>query len=322
MRGLLRGALALGFIFTLNGCGLPRFNITKPDSEVHVTTDKVTRHIECEILSAWETQEGKKELSNYVSNINLTFEVTNSDGISPNINFITPYYSPARVQTGSLNIALGGALSESNHRTVNFNFNLDFSDLSDPSKEATMKGKCVGKSGSEQGEGYGIEGALGLADIIKAGLKADEDDSSGHIFSDVPFASSSAKDNPPKVGRIFGSTIDFTLVEGLSASGPTGTIVHFKGPGGTNQGLLNATRTLKNTVVVSFVKFQQNKRTQDRADFVLKLQKRDLSVEDQKLQKKDLDDHDQNTQALKATAAKLATDNTARMILQNILPVQ
>ena len=248
---------------TIAGCGsVPSFdNLNgRPITASPKVADLVT-HIQCEIWRIKQTGEFPKlSTQKYVAFAQLTVDVTNLEGTAPSLNFIHPYLAPMT----NLTYGIGGQLTGTQHRNMTQSFSIN---LNDPQRdaEATCADQHKNKVGSQ------LAGDLGLEAIIRDGMDRSQDDD--FVFHQ-PIATTAGlnQTNLP----VFGSTVDFTIVYGLSNVGPTWTLTHFKGPGGGSgggggggaagasggasggggsggaQGLLTLTRTNKDTLIISF----------------------------------------------------------------------
>jgi hypothetical protein len=108
-----------------------------------------------------------------------------------------------------------------------------------------LEKEAYGKTNSLPHHGVALKGDLGLKDIILAGMATANNDAFyyGVLRTPSPYGS-----NPAPA---FVSTTDFTMVYGLNG-GPVWSFTDFKGPGGGSTGLANASRTVKDTLVLSF----------------------------------------------------------------------
>ena len=240
------------------GCGsVPSFdNLNgKPITASPKVADLVT-HIQCEILRV-KQQDGfaKLDTQRYVAFAQLTVDVTNLEGTAPSLNFIHPYLAAM----SNLTYSIGGQFTGTQHRNMTQAFSIDLHATPDTSR-------CP----NPNKEGSRLAGDLGLEAIIRDGLENSED--AKFVFK--PPGGISAGVNQTTV-PVFGSTVDFTIVYGLSNVGPTWTLTRFKGPGGGSggagasgggtasgsagmsggggsQGLLTLTRTNKDTLIISF----------------------------------------------------------------------
>src|ERR1700722_14709128 len=163
---------------SLAGCGLvgtPTFDLLSPEPGTsrasQTTVNDVINHIACELATAMVNHlgdpnnlsfakegdvssplaaapggdESDAELwehlieDNFVSQINLSLQVTNSEGASPSANFITPF-SPIPIPSlpkatnpssfaGNFTLALGGQLSGTQYRTFVNTYQVDMAQL-------------------------------------------------------------------------------------------------------------------------------------------------------------------------------------------------
>jgi hypothetical protein len=195
------------------------------------TVNDIVKHIQCEFADA-QTAFPKLKDNQYVVSATLTLDVTNTEGLSPSLSYI----SPLAVTGTAFTSTVGGQLIGTQHRNISKTFTLDLEEeISEEHKTACQNRKLTS----------GIQGDLGLGEIISAGLQQSTEDEYYFVFPKTTTG------NPP-VTKIalptFGSTIDFTVVYGLSGAGPNWTLTHFRGPGG----LVGLTRSNKDTLVVSF----------------------------------------------------------------------
>jgi len=212
----------------------------------------------------------------YAAVATYTLDVTNLQAISPSVNFINPL---ATAMT-NFTLSVGGQLSEQEHRNITLNETIDF--------ERFSQGHGLPQSScAKRGRRSELGGDLQLSEILSMGLMANvqnevalcpniflsrqklhKDDKPvsapppplGNLCKDgetgvVPTALGQQVAGSAQYG-VFGSIIDFTIVEGANG-GPNWTLVHFKGPiassGGSQPGLLNVSRTVKDTLNISFV---------------------------------------------------------------------
>lgn len=311
-------AISISAAALLFGCASRPAAFDSPfgDPDAPPTVQDLLDKLECEdqFAAGNKTIGADFDSQHYFAAVNLTLEVTNNQGVNPSLNYITPYRS---VGTG-LTQSLGFQLTATQHRTFNLAYTIDLSKPSDEQGCAAQKVK--------------LQGTLGLKGIVEAGLAYSKQ--SGHRWP--LFAAAMERTKPSAaVAPIFGATIDFTVVKGIGGAGPTWTVKHFKGPNGGNPGLINLSRTEKNTLVVSFA--AAGAATQEVTTSLHDMESylispipegatpegirnleatRSLILNTQALQR--------SIQALTPTsneaAAKAAQDNNTRMILQNLLP--
>ena len=244
---------------------VPSFDHPLGSTAAPPTVADLVTHIQCEI---WDVMAGEggfahaslSELSSrkYIAYATLTVDVTNLEGTAPSLSFISPFAAPMTNLTSSI----GGQYSATQHRNMTETFTIDVSKF-----DETAPAKCHAHSGA----GKGLRGNLGLESVIATGLK--------HVTDDEFIFKKPTSETKPSfnaiVAPVFGSTVDFTIVYGISNVGPTWTLTKFKGPGGGSggaggggatqgasgsgggggggsSGLLTLTRTERDTLVISF----------------------------------------------------------------------
>jgi hypothetical protein len=286
----------------------PLMNSETPDSS------SIVSHIQCELYHIVVPDEKiHKPIDNYklitenryIAYAQLTLDVTSNEGATPNLNFISPY---AKAMT-NLTVGASGQFSAIQHKNITQSFTiiLDPRDI----KQSDINNYCKPDNNSAGG----LVGDLGLANVMEAGLYHATKD---QFLFPLPSAQDSgvaAAKLGPTYEPVFGSTIDFTITYGLTAAGPTWTITNFKGPGSGNTNLLNATRAVKDTLVISFAPARPEvgqgiKRTKSGRSPSGDL-KAAPRVPESLPQPSPIDD---------AAAIQAAQGNNAHMILQNILP--
>jgi hypothetical protein len=309
-------ALALTF---LSGCGLPTLSMFA-DSSVPIAPSgpsvaALIANIKCEL---WEAANDTTQLPYYdevpslpphvpkdgsleddpernftlrnlfeeiefIAELKLTLDVTDSGAVNPSANFIKPYAAAGT----NVVLAVGGQAYDSAHRNIDIFQSVDFSRLVEsPRHRLYVKGFSVGpykfnKFPHEPGpakspyvvygpgtppcdHGIGLHGNLGLKEVLATGAIAARMQDVA-VLATPPGASGSTVFNQPPPsgfnGYAFGQVntqIDFTINLDINA-GPNWTLLKFKGPnvtggGGANgQGLLNFSRQDKDTVVLTFM---------------------------------------------------------------------
>jgi hypothetical protein len=184
----------------------PQINpVPKPDDVPKVTD--VVGHIQCELAKIANTKKddppgnsksteflrriaNNPQLSNdliqkltefnFVATVQLSLEVTDAEGLSPSLTFQN---AAMGLHTGTL----GGQWNGTQDRTITLNYAVDFSRFQswDPSLCQDMS--------TEMGQS-GIQGDLGLADIVADGLLSLDKAAKANIYS-------SAGPTPPTVAR-------------------------------------------------------------------------------------------------------------------------
>jgi uncharacterized membrane protein YgcG len=260
----------LFFGIIVGGCThTPTINNPLGSTPASPTVADLITHIQCEIWTIKNAADtpadsdakaklGRLTQYEYVAFATLTVDVTNLEGTSPSLSFITPYLTPMTNLTKSI----GGQYSGTQHRNITESFTIS---IYDDQSGAT---KCADYSN----KGHYLYGDLELGTVIRAGLRNVD-------VADFVFGRPKNTDNTKLssiAAPVFGSTVDFTIVYGINNVGPTWTITHFKGPGGGgggggagggasgaggagggsggggSQGLLTLTHTEKDTLVISF----------------------------------------------------------------------
>lgn len=315
----------------IGGCSLtPGFDsLTASSSNVAPTVDQLIDHIQCEIVDVEkgkgiQTDEEKQALNKFLSQsyivyATLTLDVTNSQGLSPSLNFINPYV----VAGTNVTQMLGGQITGMQHRNINPSFTLDL----DPKNiDPVRSQKCSEAAGT-----FGLSGDLGIKELILAGVQRSTE--ADFMF---PFPSST------EMGAIkaatapaFASTIDFTVNYSFNA-GPVWTLKHFKGPSGSS-GLVSAGRIDKDTLVLSFASAgprptasvppappapaelppPPNASRTEKENFLLRQTLKNLT---ERLAPQPAAPGTGPSANDKAAAAAAAQSNATRLILQNILP--
>jgi hypothetical protein len=360
---IARARLALRVIVIaamLGGCSVlapvPTFRLDRPQGP---PVQAIVQHITCELRSSLRTEIKSGNKSNLFNNLvaynfigtaNLTLKVTNVEGLTPTLSFITPYTGAG---SPNLTTAVGAQLTGTQDRSFNLSYVIDLSklldqgDLQELAAEKIVDPSIVGQPSVKDPYGYckhapansmeqgnGIEGSLGLKDILRDGLQGIDDTRYANVYGTKgqptdpltrltdstselkslaqAFANKSTRpasvtvrdalaraqdarstinsnadesdqrvstalsdnlsaqqdlqsktaaappapsDNSKSAGSqpaSFGSTVDFTIVEGLNG-GPTWSLKYFKGPGGGSTGLANLNRTLLDTLQITFV---------------------------------------------------------------------
>lgn len=203
----------------------------------------------------------------YIGEATWTLDVTQTGAFSPSAAF-SKYYRGAvglLPATGAV-LSVGGNLSEAAHRYITFNGSIDIAWLSttEPAPFEAIAGPVrplpeVARPPCSEGSELG--GNLGLKETLADGLIAAamndisavtplEAAAPGTIAGGIaagPLTIPAAN----SFGQI-STQVDFTINEGVNG-GPTWTLGYFNGPGSGSNGLLNYSRQVKDTLVVTFV---------------------------------------------------------------------
>jgi hypothetical protein len=226
----------------------------------------------------------------YVADAQLTLDVTGGAGFTPGITFTKPYHGAVGLlpATGAA-LSVGGQLSDSAHRNVTMDLSIDFARLiasppppgvpdQDPPLARELNSCMTPASGTDLG------GYLGLKEVMATALTSLtmhdigifpqdklQKTSSGPVTDQAKVAGAGAPaaggakatvagipptNDPNSKGQytfgMFTTQIDFTVTENING-GPTWVLSYFKGPGGGTNGLVNAGRVVKDTLLITFV---------------------------------------------------------------------
>lgn len=302
-----RAGLMLILVLTIAGCA-PSLSVTPfiqasptvPDLEAHLTcvlAETVDEHIGPAAAARKTPNEQNTQdyalwenlvKYNFFDTINLTLFVTQSEGLNPSFNFITPLTSfgnsiqkvtessngltnPQNVttNTNNLTLAVGFQLDGLQDRNFALNYVVDLHALysamyAPPDEEhPPILSNCEkDKNSSATGIAYGMKGDLAIAETLENGLQ------SFQAIQSAPatFGSGGAKQGQqassaglaPSAGAAsFSSKVDFSLQWGVNG-GPSWSILDFKGPGGGSAGgagggqLISYGRTKMDTLIMTF----------------------------------------------------------------------
>jgi len=246
MRGPRKAAYSSIIVGALSACGPAPFDLIS--REGGPTVADLVVHIQCAIRDSVRKQKEQgidvAWLKGYVGAANLTVDVVDVEGLNPSLSFIEP-----RVPvTTNLTLAVGGQLQGTQHRNFNYNFPILLDELTADTAPTKIKcsnpvdGHAQVAGAKEPVDGTGLRGDLGLLDVMNMGKTAIDNTRFTLDYSAI--SSMGVK------YESFGSTIEFTILEGISG-GPNWNLVHFKGPNGS-PGLISVNRTAKDTLVISF----------------------------------------------------------------------
>jgi hypothetical protein len=210
---------------------------------------------------------------NVLGTINLTVFVTQSEGLNPSFNFITPLtslggpiehviessngikaVSNATTNTNNYTLAVGFQLNGVQDHNFVLNYVIDLHRLYDDKK---LLSQCRTSDLRDAGGlHYGLQGDLALRDTIETSLSTWD----AATYSPVTVGSGGKSgQQTPSVSQTAGTTagsskIDFSIAWGLNG-GPGWNLLNFKGPsGGTGPGgqLANYSRQKMDTLIATF----------------------------------------------------------------------
>jgi hypothetical protein len=235
---------------TLHDVGTPA---GKNEPSPPAVTD-VIRHVECEIVKALSNS-GDVDIKafldyDYIVYVSLTLDETVNEGLTPSLSYINPYATAGT----NFTLSASGVLTGQQHRDFVESFSVD---LDQNLAAAAAAGTC-----KTLDETSGIKGDLGLRQIIVEGAR--HRDPSSYVFPVLGDESNLDQQQKDAIGSIsgqllptFATTVDFTLVYGVTGGGPSWTLTHFTGPTGTS-GLVNYSKTFKNSILLSFATAQKH----------------------------------------------------------------
>ena len=257
-RFILKSATLVGGALALAGCfHVAPFNLASPSEKSIPKASDVIDHVQCEIWQAIHDNVDhaldEMNKNEYVVYVSLTLEVTDTEGLAPNLAFIHPYSTATENFTAGLNAQLSGTQDRTFTQsfTLNLNPNIATPGAVTNCKEASL-----------------IAGDLGISQIMVEGLK--HEDSKKFVFAPiVPIIQNNNNQYMYQNNTLypsFGSTIDFTVVYGLGGA-PQWTLTKFTGPSGSTGGsLISANRTRKDTLILSFAPVGQPNPPKQAAD--------------------------------------------------------
>jgi hypothetical protein len=300
--GHTRATTVIASAFVLFGCQtLPKFNNVPNSEPVGPRVSDIMNEVQCEILTSlyksdpnhlnYNADLSPLQNGQYVASINLTLDVTDNQSLDPSLSYIDPFKTAGTNFTGSL----VGQLNGQQHRNINLTFNLLF----DRNTPTDALGQCMAAS-----EKSGLRGELGIEEIFTTGLGYETDRIGQNglpykipsIGVNVLLGGADPLTGSAALAPNFGSTVDFTLIYGLSG-GPNWTLKQFVGPSPSSGSLLSAMRTNKDTLIMSFARVSPTAPPPANANQLAEKATNDAAIR---------------------TAAQAAEDNITRMILQRL----
>lgn len=178
----------------------------------------------------------------YVGEVELTLDATQTTGSNPSLSF-----PGLGADVHPLTIDVNGEISEKGHRANTTYHSIDF--------ERLVKGpeqKTATPPSEPCGQGFELQGHLGLEDNLKMGVVASSmnDISVWPKNASNPGADDASIDAKYTVGQIH-AVIDFTTTTSLSG-GPSWKFINFVGPN-SGEGLFNSKREALNQVSFTFL---------------------------------------------------------------------
>jgi hypothetical protein len=181
----------MGTFFLVLGCSVPSL---KSSPERGPTVVDIVNHINCELarivnrrnerinqwIDASRSSNPPVDLKldylttyHFVASVLVTLDALDSEALTPSVNFITPFN-----MMGSFNRtwSVGGNLSGSQERNIQFGYSIDLAELSDLDENKQLKPVssidkyCRGPLGVAGKDSGALTGDLGLTDIVVDGL--------------------------------------------------------------------------------------------------------------------------------------------------------
>jgi hypothetical protein len=217
-----------------SGCGVPQYDVPYTEAG-HPTVETIIERIQCEIrdLVLPDTKYGGFLRSwDMDVLIALSVEVNNTGGLTPSLSYLKAL-SPLTSFTFSGNFTL----SESRDHT--FTENLQYSVRQiyldwyayNLAEKAGINPMTLGLTAHDcpPADTF-LSGTLGIADFVAMA------------------ASSDGLDTDTAPTKVFGGTIKFLVTKNTNGTGPTWSLIHFKGPGG----LVGLSQVNTDQIVLSF----------------------------------------------------------------------
>jgi hypothetical protein len=294
-------ALGFGSVLLVAGCVTPAINVV-PFAPMAPSVSQVQNHLSCVLARTMDkhlspTTANPKSTDyklwhnlveyNFLSTMNLTLFVTESENANPTYNAITPLTSlgnPIQMITDSSNgiinpanptsnsnnltLAVGLQLTGTQDRNFLLNYVVDMHRLYEMSYKVQQDGQvtvrpdgllswCDGLDRTHaNGVPYGLKGDLALGETLESGLEALDAATyspvtAGSGGNKASQSASSASVSQSAGTTAFSTKIDFTLLWGLNG-GPNWSLLKSKGPSAAGGPLLGYTRSKQDTLISTF----------------------------------------------------------------------
>jgi hypothetical protein len=233
--------LVLASALTGGGCAVPQYDV--PYTEIGRPTVKtIIERIQCEIRDLVRTDitdptDPSNKYGGFLRSwdtdvlIAMSIEVNNTGGLTPSLSYMNPLSAAT-----SFTFAANLTLSESRDHT--FTENLQYSVRQiyidwysyKLAERAGLDTKKLGLTAHDCPEAdTNLSGTLGIVDFVA-----------------MAGTSEGLDTTTTAANKIFGGSIQFLVTKNINATGPTWSLVHFKGPGGL--GALSQVNTDKITL--------------------------------------------------------------------------
>jgi hypothetical protein len=277
------------------GCVTPSLNVV-PTLPTAPTVPQVERHLTCVLARAMDRHlkaEAAKTPDyalwhhliedNFLATINLTLFVTQTQGLNPSLNFITPLTnlgSPiktivessngttsvqnATMNTNNLTLAVGFQLAGMQDHNFVETYIVDLRRLYSE-MYATPDGvlaTCneLDRTDASHGMRYGLKGDLDLEETLESGLEGLQAmPYTPVVTGSAPASKASQQASSASVSQSAGASsfsekVDFSLLWGING-GPNWILLKFKGPAGgsgASSQLVNYSRQKQDTLISTF----------------------------------------------------------------------
>jgi hypothetical protein len=196
------------------GCAVPQFDV--PYTKGGPTVDSVVRRITCEMREMVVEDDNNPAsfhssfllTNDYVAEIALSLDVTNTGGLAPSLSYLNP--------VASFGLSGSGTFSEARDANFTENIQLSFRKIYNSWKFNHIPFACPSADTN-------LAGDLGLRDFVALAARTPHLDQG------------SGSDSP----EVFGGTVQFLVTKQIDSFGPTWTLVHFVGPGSVNLSQVN-----------------------------------------------------------------------------------
>jgi hypothetical protein len=286
-------------------CAMPSLNVV-PTLPTAPTIPQLETHLTCALVRAMDrhlnptlatSQDPAKAADyalwrhlidyNFLGTINLTLFVTQTQGLNPSLNFITPLTNlgdpiktivessngttsvqNATMNTNNLTLAVGFQLTGMQDRNFVQTYIVDVHRLYNAMYPVDQNGKEATSGGlldtcDDRGDGShaGLKGDLELEATLKSGLEGLQVMPYTPVtVGSAPASKASQQASSASVSQSAGASsfsekIDFSLLWGVNG-GPSWSLLKFKGPGGGGSGasgqLLSYSRQKQDTLISTF----------------------------------------------------------------------
>jgi len=202
----------------------------------------------------------------FVAEAQFTLDVTGAAAFNPSIGYVMP----TKQSSFNLTLSIGAQLSDTAHRNLILYSSVEGERLVASPKSPLFDRNFIEVEPAEPsilardptngavpcGNGEELQGRLGLKEVLATSIIAERMNDVA-VYQDttgtgtVNGVAAPSQFSNYAFGEI-STQVDFTIVEGGNG-GPNWKLEHFTGPGGGTSGLFNASRQVKDTLIVTFL---------------------------------------------------------------------